>query len=86
MQWGKRGVVYTVHAEYLERRELRQPVQLSSAREAERRWRYNSVESWVLQGRLRRDGAIVEFTVDKSSARAAVTRGPESVKLKNLHC
>jgi hypothetical protein len=31
---------------------------------------------------LRRDGAIVELTVDKSSARAAVTRGLERVKLK----
>jgi hypothetical protein len=48
-----------------------------------------SVESWALQWRLRRDGATVELTVegnDKSSAWAAVTRGPERVKLKNLHC
>jgi hypothetical protein len=29
---------------------------------------------------------IVELSVDKSSARAAVTRGPECWKLKNLHC
>jgi hypothetical protein len=42
--------------------------------------------SFALQGRLRRDGTIVELTVDKSSAWAAVTRGPESGKLKNLHC
>jgi hypothetical protein len=31
-------------------------------------------------------GKTVEFTVDKSSARSAVTRRPESDKLKNLHC
>jgi hypothetical protein len=31
-------------------------------------------------------GAIVESTVDKSSARAAVTKGPKRGKLKNLHC
>jgi hypothetical protein len=37
-------------------------------------------------GGLRRDAAIVEFTNDKSSARAAVTRGPEGVKLKKFHC
>jgi hypothetical protein len=40
----------------------------------------------ALQGRLRRDGAIVDFTIDRRSARAAVRRGPERVKLKNLHC
>jgi hypothetical protein len=34
--------------------------------------------------RLRREGAIVELTVDKSSAWAAVVIGPESRKLKNL--
>jgi hypothetical protein len=34
MQRGERGVVYAVHAEELKRRELGQPVQLSSAREA----------------------------------------------------
>jgi hypothetical protein len=38
-----------------------------------------------LQGMMRRDGAIVELTVDKDSIRAAVTRGSESVKLKKLH-
>jgi hypothetical protein len=29
---------------------------------------------------------LVELSVDKSSAWAAVTRGPECGKLKNLHC
>jgi hypothetical protein len=67
MQWDKWGVVYTVSAEKLKRRELRQP------------------DSSALQGRLRRDGATGELIVDKSSARAAVTRGPECLKLKNLH-
>jgi hypothetical protein len=28
----------------------------------------------------------LELTVDKSSARAAVTREPDYGKLKNLHC
>jgi hypothetical protein len=28
----------------------------------------------------------VELSVDKSSAQAAVTRGPECTKLRNLHC
>jgi hypothetical protein len=28
----------------------------------------------------------VEFSVDKNSARVAVTRGPEKGKLKNLNC
>jgi hypothetical protein len=37
----------------------------------------------VLHGWLKRDGAIVELTVDKSSVWAAVTRGPEYKKLKN---
>jgi hypothetical protein len=50
----------------------------------------HSFEGWqfsrALQGRLRRDGAIFELTVDKISARAAVTIGPENVKLKNFHC
>jgi hypothetical protein len=40
----------------------------------------------ALQGMLRRDGSIVELTVDKSSARQAVTTGLERVKLKYLHC
>jgi hypothetical protein len=48
------------------------------------------VECWqlgrALQGRLGKNVAIVELTVDKSSTRAAVTRGPEREKLKNLHC
>jgi hypothetical protein len=35
--------------------------------------------------RLRSDGAIVELTVGKRYARSAVIRGPEGVKLKNLH-
>jgi hypothetical protein len=39
-----------------------------------------------LRLRLRRIGAIVELTVDKSSARWVVARGPERGKLKNLHC
>jgi hypothetical protein len=30
--------------------------------------------------------AVVELTVDKSSARAAVIGGPVCGKLKNLHC
>jgi hypothetical protein len=33
--------------------------------------------SWALQGRLRWDGAIVELTVDKSYARAAMKKGLE---------
>jgi hypothetical protein len=40
----------------------------------------------ALQGRPRRNSAVVELTVDKSSAWVAVTRGPEHAKLKNLHC
>jgi hypothetical protein len=51
---------------------------------------YCLVEDWqlsrTLQGRLRRDGAIIELTVDNSSVLAAVTEGPERGKLKNLHC
>jgi hypothetical protein len=35
---------------------------------------------------LRRDGAIVELTADLSSARVAVTTGPDHVKLMNLLC
>jgi hypothetical protein len=35
---------------------------------------------------LRRDGAIVELKVDKSTARAVLTRGPVCGKLKNPHC
>jgi hypothetical protein len=46
--------------------------------------------SWALWGRLRRDGAIAELTVDKSSAWVAVTRGPENRKLRistvRSHC
>jgi hypothetical protein len=38
------------------------------------------------QARLRRDGAIVQLTFDKSFTRAAVTREAEHVKLKTLHC
>jgi hypothetical protein len=34
------------------RRELGQPVQLSSAREAEKRWRCSSVDSWELSSAL----------------------------------
>jgi hypothetical protein len=44
-----------------------------------------SVESLALQRRMKRDGVIVELTVDKSSAQAAVTRGPNRVRLKNLY-
>jgi hypothetical protein len=33
-------------------------------------------------GRLRREGALVELTAEKSPAREVVTRGPESVKLR----
>jgi hypothetical protein len=43
----------------------------------------SSVE--LCKEKLRKDGAIVELTVDKSSARAAVTRELERGKLKNLH-
>jgi hypothetical protein len=42
-------------------------------------------ENWgnkLYKGRLTKDGAIVELTVHKSSARAVVTRGPKSVKLR----
>jgi hypothetical protein len=39
-----------------------------------------------LQTRLRRDGAIVQVTIALSTARAAVTKLPERLKLKNLHC
>jgi hypothetical protein len=39
-----------------------------------------------VQGRLRGDGCIVGLSVDKSFARAAVTKGPERGKLKNLRC
>jgi hypothetical protein len=35
---------------------------------------------------MRRDGVIVELTVNKISAGAAVTRGPKRVKPKDLHC
>jgi hypothetical protein len=35
---------------------------------------------------MRRDAAVVELIVYKSSAWAAVTRGPEDGKLKNLYC
>jgi hypothetical protein len=35
------GCFYVVRAEELQRRELGQPVELSSAREAEKRWRYS---------------------------------------------
>jgi hypothetical protein len=42
--------------------------------------------SWALQGRLRRNGVIVELTVDRSSAWADASRRPEWVNLKNLHC
>jgi hypothetical protein len=44
--------------------------QLSSTREAEKRWRYSSVDSEITE----------------SSVRYAVKIEPESVKLKNLHC
>jgi hypothetical protein len=42
--------------------------------------------NWALLGRLRRDGAIVELTDDKSSARVALKIGPACRKLKNLNC
>jgi hypothetical protein len=38
------------------------------------------------RGVTKRDGAIVELTVNKSSAGVAVTTEPEHVKLKNIHC
>jgi hypothetical protein len=41
----RRGVVYAVRAEELKRNELGQPVQLTSAREAEKKWRYSSADS-----------------------------------------
>jgi hypothetical protein len=34
---------------------------------------------------MRRDGAILELTIDKRSARAVVKVGLERGKLKNLH-
>jgi hypothetical protein len=50
----------------------------------------DSVEGWQFtlakQGRLRRDGAVVELVVGKSSVGTAVTKGPEHGKLKNPHC
>jgi hypothetical protein len=45
----------------------------------------SSVKCWALQGRLGRDGAIVQW-VELISAWEAVTSGPERGKLKNLHC
>jgi hypothetical protein len=36
--------------------------------------------------RLRRDCTIVDLAAELSSSRAAVTKGPERGKLKNLHC
>jgi hypothetical protein len=48
------------------------------------------VEGWqfsrALQESLSRYVAIVELTVDNSCALAAVARGPERGKLKNVHC
>jgi hypothetical protein len=41
MQGGKRGVVYAVRADELQRIDLEQPVQLSFARKDEKRWRYS---------------------------------------------
>jgi hypothetical protein len=40
----------------------------------------------AVHGRLRRDGATVQLTVEFRSARAAVIRGSEHTKLKNLRC
>jgi hypothetical protein len=37
-------------------------------------------------GRLRISGDIVQLAFELRSTRVAVTWGPESVKLKNLHC
>jgi hypothetical protein len=62
---------------------------VSSTRSAPRSYKeenWDNQFSSALQGRLRGDGAIDELTVDKSYARAAVTRGSERGKLKNLHC
>jgi hypothetical protein len=39
-----------------------------------------------IKGTLRRDKAVAELTVDKSSTRVALTKGPEWRKLKNLQC
>jgi hypothetical protein len=44
---------------------------------------------WMIQKRLQRDSwqLLVGIEgIDKNSARAAVTRGPDRGKLKNLHC
>jgi hypothetical protein len=41
-------------------------------------------DSWVLQGRLRRDGAIVQLTLHVWSVNQRATAWPE--KLKSFHC
>jgi hypothetical protein len=65
------------------------PILSVQSRYEEDNWAIQLVEdwqfSWALQGRLRRDGAIVELTVDKSFAQAAVTGGSGCRKLKKLH-
>jgi hypothetical protein len=57
---------------------------LSSAKEAEKRWRYNSVDRELRELIVGSCRLSVEG-IDKSAARAAATRGPDSGKLKNLH-
>jgi hypothetical protein len=47
---------------------------------------WGNLVSSDLQGRLRKDGAIVELTVDKSCVRVPATRGLERENLKNIHC
>jgi hypothetical protein len=40
------GVFCSVRAKWLQRKELEQPVQLSSSKKAEKKWRYSWVVSW----------------------------------------
>jgi hypothetical protein len=42
MKWRKQGIFYVVHDKELRRRDLRQPVQVSSAREVEKRLDYSN--------------------------------------------
>jgi hypothetical protein len=80
-----------VRAEELSWRQLRWPIVSwkSAYEEKTRRLVWNGRQpgtqlvegsqfSWPLQGRLRRDGAVVELTVDR--------RWRERGKLRNLHC
>jgi hypothetical protein len=58
-----------------------------SAPRSYKKYRIGSTRGVELRkGKLRINCSILESTVDKCSAQAAVTRGPERVKIKNLHC